>query len=85
MRLNFIVNIFYSFFKEKRIISENTLAQPSTPSGLSMISGALCIMGAWYLRTETYHPYQDAGGKFNEKALDFGYIYDSSNKMVIMG
>lgn len=43
-------------------------------------------MGAWYLtRAEIYHPYQDAGGKFNEKALDFGYIYDSSNKMVIMG
>ncbi|RMX49895.1 hypothetical protein pdam_00014408 [Pocillopora damicornis] len=41
------------FFKEKRVISKNTLAQPSTPSGLSMISGALCIMGAWYLtRTE---------------------------------
>lgn len=51
-----------------------------------MISGALCIMGAWYLtRAETYHPYQDAGGKFNEKALDFGYIYDSSNERVIMG
>lgn len=33
----------------------------------------------------TPHPYQDAGGKFNEKALDFGYIYDSSNKRVIMG
>lgn len=31
----------------------------------------------------TPHPYQDAGG--NEKALDFGYIYDSSNKRVIMG
>lgn len=85
--VSILLLIFFKvFFKKKRVISKNTLAQPSTPSGLSMISGALCIMGAWYLtRTETYHPYQDAGGKFNEKALDFGYIYDSSNKRVIMG
>lgn len=85
--VSILLLIFFKvFFKEKRVISKNTLAQPSTPSGLSMISGALCIMGAWYLtRTETYHPYQDAGGKLNEKALNFGYIYDSSNKRVIMG
>lgn len=52
--VSILLLIFFKvFFKEKRVISKNTLAQPSTPSGLSMISGALCIMGAWYLtRTE---------------------------------